>query len=220
MNVVGMDQQSESYFTVEVEPDKLKTLKVCASASRKRRRSPAAYKFEVEDKIITKAAPTSHIRSTGHEQMNLAKPNREFTGRYMLAIMVAFFSVIITVNLTMAFLARSSWTGFVAENTRREPPVQHENGGSAPQAALGWKSELAIANGKVSRLTRPAMQWLRSGQPQISDGPHMPRKIRKWRWSASLTACCPHPPSCAMVSGVSRFRPRSTPTVPIARRGG
>jgi hypothetical protein len=74
----------------------------------------------------------------------------------------------------------------------------------ARAAALGWKSELAIANGKVSyRLIDKAGNAVaRSAQRQISDGPHMPRKIRKWRWSASLTACCPHPPSCAMVSGV------------------
>ena len=83
--------------------------------------------------------------------MNLANPNREFTGRHMLAIMVAFFSVIITVNLTMAFLARSSWTGFVAENTHvASRQFNAKMAEARAQAALGWKSELAIANGKVS----------------------------------------------------------------------
>ena len=49
--------------------------------------------------------------------MRRGERSREFTGRHMLVIMVAFFSVIIAVNLTMAFFARSSWTGAVVENT-------------------------------------------------------------------------------------------------------
>lgn len=40
-----------------------------------------------------------------------------FTGRHMVAIMVAFFGTIITVNLTMAWFASSSWSGLVVQNT-------------------------------------------------------------------------------------------------------
>lgn len=51
MNVVGMDQQSESYFTVEVEPDKLKTLKVFVRQPRENIAGHRQhFKFEVEDK--------------------------------------------------------------------------------------------------------------------------------------------------------------------------
>jgi len=51
MNVVGMDQQSESYFTVEVEPDKLKTLKVFVRQPRENVAGHRQhFKFEVEDK--------------------------------------------------------------------------------------------------------------------------------------------------------------------------
>ena len=39
----------------------------------------------------------------------------EFTGAHMLAVMVAFFGTVIAVNLVLAVLARSSWTGLVVE---------------------------------------------------------------------------------------------------------
>ena len=81
--------------------------------------------------------------------------SREFTGRHMLVIMVAFFSVIIAVNLTMAFFARSSWTGAVVENTYvASQQFNRKVAEGRAQAALGWKAELAMADGKVSyRLT-------------------------------------------------------------------
>lgn len=87
--------------------------------------------------------------------MSMASRTREFTGWHMLAIMVAFFSVIIAVNLTMAFMARSSWTGLVAENTHiasRKFNAKAAEGRA--QAALGWTSEFAVDEGKVRyRLT-------------------------------------------------------------------
>lgn len=83
--------------------------------------------------------------------MNTAGRNREFTGWHMLAIMVAFFSVIITVNLTMAFFARSSWTGFVVENTYvASEQFNRKAAEGRAQAALGWKPELAVAKGMIS----------------------------------------------------------------------
>lgn len=90
--------------------------------------------------------------------MSTASRQREFTGWHMLAIMVAFFSLIIIVNLTMAFFARSSWTGFVVENTYVASQQFNEKAAEGrAQAALGWKTELTIANGTVSyRLTDKA----------------------------------------------------------------
>lgn len=83
--------------------------------------------------------------------MSTASRQREFTGWHMLAIMVAFFSLIIVVNLTMAFFARSSWTGFVVENTYVASQQFNEKAAEGrAQAALGWTSELVIANGTVS----------------------------------------------------------------------
>ena len=46
-----------------------------------------------------------------------AKKPFTFTGWHMLAIMLAFFGTIITVNFTMAYLATSSWSGLVVKNT-------------------------------------------------------------------------------------------------------
>lgn len=43
--------------------------------------------------------------------------SRAFTGRHMLATILTFFGVVIAVNLTMATLASTSWTGLVVENT-------------------------------------------------------------------------------------------------------
>lgn len=79
----------------------------------------------------------------------------EFTGRHMLAIMIAFFGTIITVNLTMAMVAGSSWTGFVVKNSyiaSQEFNRKAEEGRA--QAALGWKSSLTIGSGEIRyRLT-------------------------------------------------------------------
>ncbi|MDL2398336.1 FixH family protein [Rhizobium mayense] len=43
--------------------------------------------------------------------------NRGFTGRHMLLVMVTFFSIVISVNVTMAVFASTSWSGLVVENT-------------------------------------------------------------------------------------------------------
>jgi nitrogen fixation protein FixH len=72
---------------------------------------------------------------------------REFTGRHMLAVMFAFFGVIIAVNLTMATLARTSWSGLVVKNTyvaSQEFNRKAEEGRA--QAALGWTPAFSIEN--------------------------------------------------------------------------
>ncbi|MGO4840209.1 FixH family protein, partial [Rhizobiaceae sp. 2RAB30] len=71
--------------------------------------------------------------------------NGTFTGRHMLAIMVAFFGTIIAVNVTMATLAGRSWTGFVVKNSyvaSQEFNRKAEQGRA--QAALGWESRLTM----------------------------------------------------------------------------
>ncbi|MER9311159.1 FixH family protein [Mesorhizobium australicum] len=74
----------------------------------------------------------------------------EFTGRHMLAIILAFFGVVIAVNLTMATLANTSWTGLVVENTyvaSQQFNKKAEEGRA--QAALDWTAKLTIAWGEV-----------------------------------------------------------------------
>ncbi|WP_269933159.1 FixH family protein [Aminobacter sp. HY435] len=72
---------------------------------------------------------------------------RQFTGWHMLAIVCAFFGTIITVNLIMATYANTSWTGLVVQNTYVASNERIAE--SRAQAALGWKDELAIANGEI-----------------------------------------------------------------------
>ncbi|MES0181797.1 FixH family protein [Mesorhizobium sp. M0025] len=75
---------------------------------------------------------------------------REFTGRHMLATVLAFFGVVIAVNLTMATLANTSWTGLVVENTyvaSQQFNKKAEEGRA--QAALGWTGKLTVAWGEV-----------------------------------------------------------------------
>ncbi|PWK63405.1 FixH family protein [Aminobacter sp. AP02] len=75
---------------------------------------------------------------------------KPFTGWHMLAIMVAFFGVIIAVNLLMATLANTSWTGLVVQNTYVASQQFNEQVAEArAQAALGWKGTLTIANGEI-----------------------------------------------------------------------
>lgn len=75
---------------------------------------------------------------------------REFTGKHMLISILAFFAVVIGVNLTMAMLARRSWTGLVVENTYVASQQFNDKAKEGrAQAALGWRGSLTIAAGEV-----------------------------------------------------------------------
>ncbi len=66
--------------------------------------------------------------------------SRQFTGWHMLAVMMAFFGVIIAVNFTMARIALGSFGGVVVENSY--VASQHFNDWleqARGQEALGWK---------------------------------------------------------------------------------
>lgn len=79
-----------------------------------------------------------------------AQKPREFTGKHMLAVILAFFGVVVAVNLTLAKLANTSWTGLVVENTyvaSQQFNKKAEEGRA--QAALGWTGKLTIAWGEV-----------------------------------------------------------------------
>ncbi len=70
---------------------------------------------------------------------------RTFTGWHMAAITISFFAVILAVNLTLAFFARSSWTGLVVANSyvasqsfNRDAEIARQ------QQALGWQMKLSV----------------------------------------------------------------------------
>lgn len=75
----------------------------------------------------------------------------KFTGWHMLAIMVLFFGVIISVNLTLAWYANSSWTGLVVKNSY--VASQHFNENQVErrrQMALGWQSDIEYGDGVLA----------------------------------------------------------------------
>ncbi len=73
----------------------------------------------------------------------LAMKPKPFTGRHMLAITVAFFAVVIGVNLVLAFLANSTWSGLIVKNgyvASQDFNRQQEQ--ARAQEALGWQATL------------------------------------------------------------------------------
>ncbi|WP_027155249.1 FixH family protein [Mesorhizobium sp. WSM2561] len=75
---------------------------------------------------------------------------REFTGKHMLLTVLGFFGIVIGVNLTMATLASTSWTGLVVENTYVASQQFNEKAREGrAQAALGWEGSLTIVSGEV-----------------------------------------------------------------------
>ncbi len=84
-----------------------------------------------------------------------------FTGRHMLIIMVAFFGVIIAVNVTMAVLAGRSWTGLVVKNSYVASQHFNEQLEEAKrQRARGWRSEVRYEDGALAFKLRD-----RNGKP-------------------------------------------------------
>ena len=82
---------------------------------------------------------------------NSDNSQRQFTGRDMLAIMLAFFGVIIAVNLTLATLASRSWTGLEVKNSYVASQDYNAKLAIADrQFARGWKSSLQHEGGKLT----------------------------------------------------------------------
>ena len=75
---------------------------------------------------------------------------QKFTGWHMLAVMLAFFGVIIAVNVTLAVFASTSWSGFVVKNSYVASQEFNSKAAVArAQEALGWTSKLVIAGGTI-----------------------------------------------------------------------
>lgn len=81
----------------------------------------------------------------------------EFTGRHMLLLAVAFFGVIITVNVTMAVVASTSWTGLVVQNSYvASQQFEEKRLAHAAQQAAGWQASFSYAPGAVQLIVRDA----------------------------------------------------------------
>lgn len=84
-----------------------------------------------------------------------------FTGYHMTAVMVSFFGVIFAVNLTMAYLANSSWTGLVVKNSY--VASQKFNDTIALQEALeaaGWAGALDVKDNSYMFLLTKSSEGL------------------------------------------------------------
>ena len=79
------------------------------------------------------------------------KAGKTFTGRHMLATMIAFFGVIIAVNFTMAFLASSSWTGLIVKNGYvASMDFNDKLAAAREQKSRGWQARPAYLDGVLS----------------------------------------------------------------------
>lgn len=89
-----------------------------------------------------------------------------FTGWHMLGIMAMFFGTIISVNLTLAYFAGSSWSGLIVKNTYvASQEFDDEVARVEAMKARGWSSALEVDSGSVRyRLTNAL------GTPIEADG--------------------------------------------------
>ena len=88
-----------------------------------------------------------------------------FTGWHMLVLMLLFYGVIISVNMTMAYFATSSWSGLLVKNTYVESQrFDEEVALEREMQQRGWQTELTLATDAVSYRIVDAQ-----GQPVIAD---------------------------------------------------
>lgn len=76
-----------------------------------------------------------------------------FTGRHMATILIAFFGVVITVNIVMARFALSTFGGTVVDNSY--VASQHYNewlARAATQDRLGWEKKVEVDGDRHVRL--------------------------------------------------------------------
>jgi nitrogen fixation protein FixH len=75
---------------------------------------------------------------------------KQFTGRHMLASLIAFFGVIIAVNLTLAYLANATWSGLIVKNGYvASQSFDDDLARSKAQDAMGWSVVLSHSNDRV-----------------------------------------------------------------------
>ncbi|MEO0809871.1 MAG: FixH family protein [Pseudomonadota bacterium] len=89
-----------------------------------------------------------------------------FTGWHMLIVMLLFFGVIVSVNITMAILAGRTWTGLVVTNSYvASQNFNAELREARLQQQRGWTSDLQYEGGAIQFSLRD-----RQGQPVVIDG--------------------------------------------------
>jgi hypothetical protein len=84
----------------------------------------------------------------------LAAPPKRFTGKHMALVMTGFFGVVVGVNVLLANLAVSTFSGVVVENSYVASQGFNQLLGAArADKALGWKLDLARGTDGAARFT-------------------------------------------------------------------
>ena len=74
----------------------------------------------------------------------------EFTGRHMLIVICSFFGVVIAVNVTMAVVSSTSWTGLVVQNSYvASQEFETRRLAHIAQQEAGWISRLDYVGGNA-----------------------------------------------------------------------
>lgn len=74
-----------------------------------------------------------------------------FTGRHMLAILIAFFGVVIGVNIVLAYFANSTWSGLVVANGYdASQSFNADQRRTRAQQAEGWTMKLTHQDGVIT----------------------------------------------------------------------
>jgi nitrogen fixation protein FixH len=82
--------------------------------------------------------------------MSMAETQKPLTGWHVLAMFIAFFGVIFTVNFTMAYLANSTWSGLVVANGYvASQSFDKDLAKARAQEALGWKVDLDFTQDRI-----------------------------------------------------------------------
>lgn len=75
---------------------------------------------------------------------------KEFTGKHMIGVLFLFFGTIISVNLTLAWFAQTTWSGLIAKNGYVESiDFKAKQQVMDQQKKLGWKSQLKLSSGHI-----------------------------------------------------------------------
>lgn len=95
---------------------------------------------------------------TNLNETQSAKPMTKplgLNGYHVAAMFVAFFGVIIAVNLTMAWFASSSWTGLVVKSSYVASQHYNEKINAARnQKVMGWRTNFGYSNNQLSLTIR------------------------------------------------------------------